>query len=139
MINTTYNERTKNKIWVSNNISSNTVQLKFILIQIIPFLLIIIFPNLRSKLCVTSGFRREVREICALLGITTVRCVISQKSANLLDQLFIYAMTKKPNGKCSPTRIARRGRSEQTDKNNRSKTSRRKQVRLKAKTEPKPM
>jgi len=79
---------------------------------------------------VISGFRRKVCEICALLGITTLRCVISQKSANLLDQLFIYALTKKPTGKYNPTGIVRRERSEQTSKNNRTKTSRRKQVRL---------
>lgn len=61
------------------------------------------FPHLRSVIYVISGFRREVCENCALLGITTVRCVISQKSANLLDQLFIYAVTKKPTGKYNPT------------------------------------
>jgi hypothetical protein len=52
---------------------------------------------------------------------------------NLLDQLFIYALTKKPTGKYNPTRIVRRERSEQTNKNECRKTSRRKQVRLKAK------
>jgi len=59
------------------------------------------FPHLRSILCLISGFRREVREICAGLGITTVRCVISRKRANLLDQLVIYALTKNPTSKYS--------------------------------------
>jgi hypothetical protein len=89
------------------------------------------FSHLRSILCVISGFRREVCEIYALLGITTVRCVISQKSADLLDELFIYVMTKTPTGKYNPTRVVRRERSEQTNSNNRTKTSRRKQVRVK--------
>jgi len=124
MINNTYIERTNNMMWVSNNIRSNTVQHQIILILIILFLLIIMFPYLRSILSVISGFRREVRVICAVLGITTARCVISQKSANLLAQLFIYALTKKPTGKCNPTRLVRRERNEQTNKNNRTKTSR---------------
>jgi ABC-type siderophore export system fused ATPase/permease subunit len=113
---------------VSNNISSNTVQLQLILILIILFLLIIIFPHLRSILYVISGFRREICEICALLGITTLCCVICQKSANLLDQLFIYSLNKKQTGKYNPTHIER---SEQTSKNNRTKTSRQKTSQVK--------
>jgi len=120
-------------MWVSNNLSSNTVELQLILILIILFLLIKTFPHFRLIICVISEFRREACEICALLGITTVRCVISQKSANLLDQSFICVLTKKPTGMCNPTRIIRRERSEQT------KTIVRKQVRLRAKTGPKPM
>ena len=115
---------------VSNNIGSNTVQLIHLILILIILFLLITFPYLRSILCVISGFRREVFEICALLGITTVRCVISQKSINILGLLFIYAVTKKSTGKYSSTRIVKRERSEKNRQNGRIKTSGRKQVRV---------
>jgi hypothetical protein len=124
---------------VSNNISSNTVQLIHLILILIILFLLITFPYLRSILCVISGFRREVFEICALLGITTVRCVISQKSINILGLLFIYAVTKKSTGKYSSTRIVKRERSEKTDKTVVSKQMGENKSGLEAKTEPKPM
>jgi hypothetical protein len=90
-----YSELTNIMLWVSNKINCNTVQLQLILILIILFLLIITFPQLRS---IFWWFEASA----SLLGITTVRCVISQKRANLLYQLFIYALTKKPNASTIP-------------------------------------
>jgi hypothetical protein len=95
------------------------------------------FPHRRSVLCVISGFHREVWEIYALLGNTTVRCIISQQSAKLLDELFIYALTKTPTGKYNPTRRVRRERSERTNNNNRTEQVGENKSGLKAKTEPK--
>jgi hypothetical protein len=97
------------------------------------------FPHPRWILCVISGFSHEVCEIYALLRITTVRCVISQKNANVLYELFIYALTITPTGKYNPTRRVRREKNEQTNNNKRTEQVGENKSGLKVKTEPKPI